>query len=252
MLLRSPVIRPRLAQAPGLVAGFSTRYGGVSSPPYDSLNVGSGVDDAPEAVAENKRRVCDALGIAPDQLARAGQVHGATVRKVDAPGYYPDCDALVVTTTPNLFLSVVTADCAAVLCADLEAGVVAACHSGWRGTVAGILSNTLEAMKRQGAASKRIQAYISPCIGVDAFEVGPDVAAQFDEAVVDTTYGERPHVDLKRALHRQLRASGVPKAQIQVDAHCTASSKGLFSHRANGPATGRMMGVIGYRFESHE
>ncbi|MES3629752.1 MAG: peptidoglycan editing factor PgeF [Longimonas sp.] len=251
MLPRSPVIRPRLAQASGLVAGFSTRYGGVSSPPYDSLNVGPDVDDAPEAVAENRRRVCDALGIASDQLARAGQVHGATVRKVDAPGYYPDCDALV-TTTPTLFLSVVTADCAAVLCADLEAGVVAACHSGWRGTVAGILPNTLEAMKQQGATPTRIQAYISPCIGVDAFEVGPDVAAQFDEAVVDTTYGGRPHVDLKRALHRQLRAAGVPEAQIQVDAHCTASSEGLFSHRANGPATGRMMGVIGYRLDPHE
>lgn len=246
MSYRAPVLRPNLAKHEGVVAGFSTRHGGVSTPPYASLNVGPDVDDDPERVTENRRRVCKALGIPLDRLATAGQVHGATVTVVDTPGHVPNCDALV-TTTPNLYLSVVTADCAAVLLVDTEAAVVAACHSGWRGTVAQIVPRAIATMSDQGADPAHIYAYISPCIGVEAFEVGPEVAAQFDNAVVDTSLGDRPHVDLKHALQRQLHQQGVPRDQVETAPQCTATSDDLFSHRANGPTTGRMMGIIGMR-----
>lgn len=246
MSYRSPVLRPRLARSPNVVAGFSTRHGGVSTPPYAALNVGHNVGDDPERVAENRRRVCQELDISPGRLATAGQVHGATVTVVDAPGPVPNCDALV-TTTLDLYLSVVTADCAAVLLADVEAGVAAACHSGWRGTVAKVVPRAIAIMEEQGADPTRMHVYISPCIGLEAFEVGPEVAAQFDDAVVDTSLGERPHVDLKHALRRQLQQAGVPADQVETAAPCTATSDDLFSHRANGPTTGRMMGIIGLR-----
>ena len=248
MSYRAPVLRPRLARHPNVVAGFSTRHGGVSTPPYASLNVGPNVGDLPERVTENRHRVCQELGIAPDRLATAGQVHGATVTVVDAPGHVPNCDALV-TTTPDLYLSVVTADCAAVLLADVEAGVVAACHSGWRGTVAQVVPRAISTMQEQGADPAHMHAYISPCIGLEAFEVGPEVATQFDNTVVDTSLGDRPHVDLKHALRRQLQQTGLPADQIETASQCTATSDDLFSHRANGPTTGRMMGIIGLRAE---
>lgn len=249
MSYRAPVLRPQLNQIEGVDAGFSTRHGGVSTPPYASLNVGTAVDDMPDRVAENRKRVCEALGTTPDRLATAGQVHGAAVTVVDAPGHVSNCDALV-TTTRNLYLSVVTADCAAVLLADAEAGVVAACHSGWRGTVAQVVPHAIATMKEEGAQPARIHAYISPCIGIEAFEVGPEVAAQFNSAVVDTSLGDRPHVDLKRALQRQLHQQGVPRAQVETASQCTATSRDFFSHRANGPTTGRMMGLIGLRAAS--
>lgn len=240
------MLHPDLNQHAGLVAGFSTRHGGVSTPPYASLNVGTQVDDAPDRVAENRRRMCEALSISPDRLATAGQVHGNTVAVVDTPGHTPNCDALV-TTTPDLYLAVVTADCAAVLLADAAAGVVAACHSGWRGTVAEVVPRALQVMQQHGAEPAHIHAYISPCIGVEAFEVGPEVAAQFDDVVVDTRLGDRPHVDLKQALYRQLQQQGVPADQVEIAPQCTATSRDFYSYRANGSPTGRMMGVVGLR-----
>ncbi len=246
MSYRAPVLRLGMNQHERLVAGFSTRHGGVSTPPYASLNVGAQVGDAPERVAENRYRMCEALGIASNRLATAGQVHGNTVVVVDTPDHTPHCDALV-TTTPDLYLAVVTADCAAVLLADIDAGVVGACHAGWRGTVAEVVPHTIRVMQKYGAEPTRIHAYISPCIGVEAFEVGPEVAAQFDDAVVDTSLGERPHVDLKQALYRQLQQQGVPGDQVEIAPQCTATSRDFYSYRAEGSPTGRMMGVIGLR-----
>ena len=246
MSYRAPVLRPNLNQHADVVAGFSTRHGGVSTPPYASLNVGTRGGDAPDRIAENRRRVCEALGTVPSRLATAEQIHGGAVTVVDTPGHTPDCDALV-TTTPDLYLAVLTADCAAVLLADPEARVVAACHSGWRGTVARVVPHALDVMQQHGAKPARIHAYVSPCISVQAFEVGPEVAVQFEDAVVDTSLGDRPHVDLKRALHRQLRQQGVPHEQIEIAPQCTATSRDFFSYRADGPTTGHMMGAVGLR-----
>ena len=241
---RSLVRHPRFHQPPVCVAGFSMREGGVSPAPYASLNMGTHVGDEPAHVAENRDRVCRALGLSTDQLATAEQVHGNDIAVVTTPGHVPNVDALV-TTTPNIGLAVVTADCAAVLLADLEADVVAACHAGWRGAVAKIVPRTVQRMHDHGASPARIQAYISPCIGVDAFEVGPEVAAQFNPAFVDSSYGPKPHVNLKAALQHDLESSGVSASHIQVDTACTVSSDRFFSYRADGPPTGRMMGIIG-------
>lgn len=237
-----------LEAAAGVVAGFTTRAGGVSAAPYGRLNLGASVGDDAAAVAENRRRLAAALGFAPEAFALAGQVHGRAVRHVEAPGLYPGFDALV-TTTPGVLLGIVAADCAAVLLADAAAGVVGAAHAGWRGAVAGIVGETVAAMARLGAEPARLAAYVSPCIGPARFEVGEEVAAAFDPAFVRRPPGApRPFVDLKAALAAQLAAAGVPAAAVEVDAACTASDTArFFSYRAEGGQTGRMLGFIGKR-----
>ncbi len=241
------LLRPTLlGTLPGLAAGFSTREGGVSPDPYGALNLGMSVGDRREAVAENRRRFFGALGFQPEQAAIAGQVHGDAVRAVAEPGLYPGYDALV-TNLPGLLLCITAADCAAVLLADPDARVVGACHAGWRGTVAGIAARTIRAMGQMGAQPGRMRAFVSPCISRDAFEVGPEVAAQFAPAFVEPRAGANPHVDLKRALHAQLVEAGLAHEHVEVSPHCTAGQPDLFfSHRAQHGRTGRMMGAIGY------
>lgn len=235
----------RINALPGFAAGFSTRNGGVSSAPFGTLNLGLSVADDAAAVEENRRRFFEALGFQPHQAAIAGQVHGSAVRVVSEGGLYRGCDALV-TDRPGVLLCIIAADCAAILLADPEARVVGACHAGWRGAVARIADRTIEVMADLGADPSRIHAYIGPCISEAAFEVGPEVAAQFDEAFVHPRADANPHVDLKAALAAQLAEAGLPGEHVEISPCCTASDTGqFFSHRAEQGRTGRMMGAIG-------
>jgi len=246
MQTRSPVLRPRIfADVPSVTAGVSTRHGGVSGPPYDTLNLGRHVGDDPSCVEENRRRFCAALDTDPAWLATAGQVHGSTVRIIDAPRHEPFCDGLV-TTTEGLLLAIATADCAAVLLADPVNGVAAACHAGWRGAVAEIAADTVAIMTDCGADPAEIRAHVGPCISREAFEVGPEVAARFDDAFVhERDDWPRPHVDLKAALRRQLAEAGVPTDAIELaDRGTVQDTDDFFSHRASGGTTGRMFGAV--------
>ncbi len=226
-------------------AGFSTRHGGVSTPPYHTLNLGLSTDDLPSRVAENRRRFLAQLGASPEQLAIAGQVHGTHVHVVDTPGLYEGSDALV-TRTPDVVLGITAADCAVVLLADPTRGVIGACHAGWRGTVGGIVQKTVAAMEDLGARRSAIRAFISPCISVSHFEVGPEVARQFPPAHVHYFPARpRPHVDLKGTLNDQLLEAGLSPASIEVAPQCTVEHNELFySHRAEQGVCGRMMGAI--------
>lgn len=163
---------PRLA-APH---GFFTRAGGVSTGPYASLNGSLSGGDDRAAVAENRRRVAQALG-SPGDLLGLTQIHSAdvvTVIEPWAPGEGPRADAMV-TRVPGLALGVITADCAPVLFADAAAGVVGAAHAGWRGAVGGVLEATVDAMVALGAARARMVALIGPCIRQESYEVAADL-----------------------------------------------------------------------------
>lgn len=246
MQTRAPVLRPRIfADVPSVTGGVSTRHGGVSGPPYDTLNLGRHVDDDPSCVEENRRRFCAALDTDPAWLATAGQVHGSTVRVIDAPRHEPFCDG-IVTTTPKVLLAIATADCAAVLLADPENQVAGACHAGWRGAAARIVPDTVETMETLGATPDTLRAFVGPCISREAFEVGPEVAARFDDAVVHRRdEWPRPHVDLTAALQRQLEEAGLSPDAVEVSDRCTASETDtFFSHRASGGTTGRMFGAV--------
>jgi YfiH family protein len=153
--------------------GFFTRAGGVSRGAFASLNCSlSGRDDA-DHVAENRRRAADALGHAPEALLALTQVHGVAVADARTPwAERPVADA-VVTDRPGQMLGIVTGDCAPVLFADAEAGVIGAAHAGWRGAVAGVLEATLAAM--QGLGARQVTAIVGPCIAQKSYEVGPDL-----------------------------------------------------------------------------
>lgn len=247
-----PLLHPDVFSGlPTVVAGHSTRNGGVSPPPFDTLNLGRHVGDDATHVNENRRRFCNALNADPAWLVTADQVHGADVTTVETPRHAPACDGLV-TATPNLLLAVTVADCAAILFADPEAGVVGACHSGWRGTVGGIAASTVEAMQDLGARPSQTYAYVGPCIGVESFEVGPEVADEFEDTfgpdVVHTRDAwRRPHVDLKAAIRQQLDALGLPDDRVEICPHDTMQQTDrFFSYRStNGGPVGSMFGAIG-------
>jgi YfiH family protein len=212
--------------------GFFGRAGGASSGVFQGLNCGHGSSDQTEAVTINRARVAEAMGVAPDALIGVHQVHSADVITVTGPlATLPRADALV-TATPGLAISVLTADCQPVLLADPQAGVIGAAHAGWKGAIAGILDATVTAMQALGADPARIQAVIGPTISQRAYEVGPEffdtVMAEDDSAAryFAAGAGDRLHFDLPGyGLHR-LRAAGVGHAEWTR--HCTYSDPDRF------------------------
>lgn len=175
-----PVTHPLLDRA-GVRHGFFTRLGGVSTGLYDSLNTGVGSSDDPAAVAENRRRVAGHLGGTADDLAACYQVHSAVARVAETgwKGERPEGDASV-TAAAGVICAVLTADCAPILLADPEAGVVGAAHAGWKGALGGIIPATVAAMEALGARPARMAAVVGPCIARDSYEVGADFEARFE------------------------------------------------------------------------
>jgi YfiH family protein len=168
---------------------FFTREGGVSDGIFASLNCGFGSGDDPDKVARNRAIAMERLGLGVDRLVTCRQVHSATVVPVAAPWRReasPSADAMV-TTEPGIALGVLAADCAPILFADTEAGVIGAAHGGWRGALDGVAEATVAAMVARGARAARIRAAVGPCIGQDSYEVGPEFPPRF--AAVDGDSG---------------------------------------------------------------
>ncbi|MCP3736551.1 peptidoglycan editing factor PgeF [Sphingomonas sp. RP10(2022)] len=164
--------------------GFLGRRGGVSVGAAAGLNVGLGSQDDPAAIAENRRRAADAV-LPGARLVTLYQVHSAEAVTIAAPhddAARPHADALV-TDRPGLLLGILTADCAPVLFADRDAGVVGAAHAGWKGALGGVTDATIAAMERLGASRARIVAAIGPCIARASYEVDDGFLARF--AAVD-------------------------------------------------------------------
>ena len=224
---------------------FSTRRGGGSAPPCDSLNLGRSTGDRAEAVAENRRRLLEALDLAPARLATAGQIHGAAVSTADAPGHYPDCDILV-TRAPGLALAISGADCLPILL--VAPGAIAAAHAGWRGVAAGAPRAALRALC--GAASvepPRVRAHFGPCIRPCCYEVGAEVAERFPAATRSRVDGGW-RLDLAAAARLQLLEAGVPEGAVADIGACTSCHPELyFSYRRDAGRTGRLWGVAALR-----
>ncbi|MEX0311961.1 MAG: peptidoglycan editing factor PgeF [Tateyamaria sp.] len=198
--------------------GFFTRKGGASSGIFSGLNCGFGSSDQTEIVAINRARAADAMGVTAEQLAGVHQVHSADAIPVTAPlDPKPKADALV-TATPGIALSVLTADCQPVLFADADAGVIGAAHAGWKGAQAGVLEATVDAMTQLGAERDNIHAVIGPSISQRAYEVGPEFFELFlDEDPENTRFfaggdGDRMPFDLPGYGLMRPRAAGVASA----------------------------------------
>jgi YfiH family protein len=173
-----------LTRLPGIRHAFFTRDGGVSEGVYATLNGGIGSDDAPENVNENRGRMAAALGVAPERLLTAYQIHSPTVvtaQQAWSREARPRADA-IVTRVPGLALGISTADCGPVLFADSKAGIIGAAHAGWRGALTGVLEATIAAMEKLGAARSNIAAALGPMIRQGNYEVGPEFVARFNEA----------------------------------------------------------------------
>ena len=242
----SRFLRPSIFQnIPGLVAGVSTRHGGLSEAPYSSLNLGVHTDDSPKVIEQNLALFCQDLGISTTDLARSYQVHGDKIWVTGRAGYQSGFDAMV-TVQPGVFAGVGIADCTPILLADPVTRICAAIHAGWKGTVAQIVHKTAKRMiENRGSNPTDILAYIGPCISLAHFEVGDEVAAQFDSAF-KTRKGAKWHVDLKAANAAQLQSLGIQ--QIEIDPACTVGNNAdFFSHRTEKGMTGRMLALIGFQ-----
>jgi YfiH family protein len=222
--------------------GFVTRHGGVSLGPFASLNLRHGAGDDDTAVTENLRRFQKAAGIT--SLFIVKQVHGTHVVVVDkqTPSEVAKMEAdALVTCLPGATLAIGTADCVPVLLA--AEGVVGAAHAGWRGTVHGVVARTFEAMQTSAAS---VRAALGPSICVRCFEVGEDVAREFDPAFVRRDLGDKAHVDLQAANVAALVACGIPLSHIDGRPPCTMCEPGRFySHRRDKGLTGRHLSFIG-------
>jgi YfiH family protein len=252
-------LRSQLLEIPGFQHGFFTREGGVSPEPWASLNTGFGKGDSDESVLKNYDRIAKTFCQDRSQIIVVKQVHQTTVLWVESQfwepngvwkmGQAPEADALV-TRTPGLILGIRTADCAPVLMMDPKVPIIAVVHAGWKGTVKGLLSKTIELMIQKGAHPPRIRAVIGPCIHQDSYEVGPEFqeisecipflrpnktgkfqldlpgliqkqihdigVSQIDRLIFDTVSDSQRFFSCRRAYQRNESSFGVQFSGIQI------------------------------------
>ncbi len=228
----------------GVVFGMSTRIGGVSPNPF-GMNTSFRVGDDAELVRENRKRFLSILGIQDSALAIPGQVHGDSVRFVTETGRYEECDALV-TDRRGVALSVSVADCLPIFLFDPKNCLAAAVHSGWRGTRLGILSKAIRMLVERSSRAGDILAFVGPGAGSCCYEVGEEVAVQFQPVFVARNDAGRARLDLRAANRAMLAAAGISDGNIEISDSCTiCNPEFLHSYRRDGARSGRMMGVIG-------
>ncbi|PCR95566.1 peptidoglycan editing factor PgeF [Pseudomonas sp. FW215-R2] len=221
-------------------ACVTTREGGVSEAPFDSLNLGDHVDDRPEAVAENRRRLTEHFSIKPAWLQ---QVHGIAVAHAD-PSVVATADASW-TATPGIACSAMTADCLPALFCDRAGTRVAAAHAGWRGLAAGVLEATLDSL---AVDPKDILVWLGPAIGPQAFEVGPEVREVFINQLPEAATAFVPShnagkfmADIYKLARLRLAVRGV--TAVYGGGFCTVTDPRFFSYR-RAPRTGRFASLV--------
>jgi hypothetical protein len=245
-----------LLEGAGFRHAFFTRLGGVSRPPWDTLSFSASVGDDPEAVRENFSRAAAILGVDPRRVYVLSQVHGTNAHVLTGT---EDREELIRTVsgditlsrTPGVACGVRSADCVPILIADRASGAVAAIHSGWRGTVAGVAAAGVAALRDLAGARGDLVAAVGPHIQTCCFEVGDDVAADLarssplGEAAVVRAEGKKPHVDLRRIVHAQLEAAGLAAEMIDDVMGCSVCEPERFhSFRRGGKVSGRMLSAI--------
>ena len=236
-------------EAIGVSAAFPAREGGVSAPPFDSLNLGLSVNDRAQDVLENRRRLCAAIGLPPERLVVPGQVHGTTLAWVgeaeagrgalDSPSVIREHDGLL-TEAAGLGLVISYADCVpvVVVAEGAEGPLFATVHAGWRGMIAGIAARAAAELAARG---RLVAAAVGPSIGPCCFTVDDGVRRRFQARFPGSSGATT--VDLWRCASMDLEAAGVPAAAISVAGLCTASDERFFSHRRDAGATGRHLAV---------
>jgi len=252
---------PRLREA-GVPHAFSTRRGGVSFAPFDSLNLGNpggDIRDERNHIVANYARLFAAAQLSGREHCFLHQVHGSTVVCLKHGRHHNSNDMgdALATCDPSRALSVRTGDCCPILLSTSDGKCVAAVHAGWRGAVAETVIAALKAMLHLRAESgidtraSEILAAIGPCIGRDAFEVGPEVLGEFQRVFkgdAPIVRGEQGHADIREAVRISLLRAGVSERNIDTTDVCThRDRREFFSHRRENGVTGRMAALIAAR-----
>jgi polyphenol oxidase len=250
-------LQPSWAAGAKLSAGFTTRNGGVSRPPYNSLNLGYNTDDPRHNVEANRSTLARAFDLEPHLLLTVQQVHGSNILVINEAN--PDlshfltieCDA-VITDQPGIMIGILVADCYPVLLVDAQRQVAAAVHVGWRGAASGILGKTIKAMQGDfGCRPAQLQAAVGPGIGAHRYEVDRPVRDAFrngsghwEEIAQEVDLGKW-HLDLRQSCLLQLQEAGLDPAQVEAVSEDTCCHRELFfSYRRDQGKTGRQMGFV--------
>lgn len=245
MHFRINLIKPQILNDPVISSWFTLRNHQSVHPEKNiaGLNLGLNTEEAEAIILKNRDFLLNEIGVEASQIAYALQVHKTDVKKVTKGGTYPNTDGFV-TREKGLALAIQVADCAAVLFGDSNNNVIGAAHAGWRGATGGIVPKTIKKMKTLGAQVNYIKVYVSPCISLENFEVGEEVAAMFPDEFIDTSGYQKPHVDLKAFIQHQLIQEGVQKGHIVIADACTIADENYYSYRRQQEKSGRMMGII--------
>lgn len=236
-------------QFANVIAGESNRLGGVSEPPYSSLNMGLSTGDSKEKVWQNRSLFFESLGIKIPQVALSHQVHEDKILLTKSPGNFSGFDA-IITNVADVFVAISTADCVPVLIYDKINNAVAAIHAGWPGTHKSLVLKTLQSMQQEfGTRGENCFVSIGTCIDESVYEVGEEVATLFaDQHKKFYPDKNKFHLRLKAANFSQITSFGVPESQVEVSPFCTYENNDLyFSHRKEKGKTGRMLSVIGIK-----
>jgi len=227
---------------PFVFHGFSTRKGGVSSSPYDTLNLGFNTADDPQHTETNRNRFFSALGISSENLAIPQQIHGTNVEIAKTSGIYPETDA-IVTNVPELGLVIQVADCVPIFLYDPNRRVIGLVHSGWKGSREKLGFKVIKILSQAFQSNpSEILAWIGPSIGPCCYSVNQEVASYF------SGYVQNGKLDLWAWNRDILIEAGLNPRHVRVSRLCTAChSEWFFSHRKSGGNTGRMMAVIGLK-----
>lgn len=259
------LLRSRLLTGAGFCHGFSTRHGGISDAPFDSLNLQSTYANARIAegeprdtdanIRENHARFTFAAGLARDTVVvDVSQVHGCTIVAArDATATRVPADAITSVRGSHAIL-IRVADCVPILLADPATGAVAAVHAGWRGVVAGIVPAAVDALRALGADPRALLAAVGPAISARHFEIGPEVADELVRVdlascvIAPGVHGPKQHADLVRGVRLQLGHAGLAKTNIDADPPCTYADRARFhSFRRDGARSGRLAALIAPR-----
>jgi len=239
-------LRPKNLNESRILSWFSLKNAQyvASNSTIAGLNVGFNSKEHQEVILANLKALAKETTTNLKNIAIAQQVHKTHVEVVSKGGIYPETDAFV-TNTPGLALMIQVADCGAILFGDSTHKVIGAAHAGWRGAEQGIVSKTVDQMLDQGAKLAHIHVYISPCISVNAFEVGEEVAQLFPEEFVLREGFNKPHIDLKSYIAHELMECGIPSKNILKDESCTVENdQSFYSFRRESTSAGRMAAVI--------
>lgn len=231
----------------GMIAGFSTRKGGISGAQFESLNLGYSVGDEPDHVAENRRKFFHQFNVVEAELAIPHQTHSANIAMVQSPGKFVNTDALI-THESDIFLTVQTADCLPILIWTTDGEWMTAIHSGWRGTEQGIVNDTLALLlSASGYDTSEYFVWVGAGLAQCHFEVGQEFESKFDSKYLSRRAG-KIYFDNLRAVTDQIERFGISSENIETVADCTFCNRdNYFSHRRDAGITGRMMAIIGRR-----